>query len=148
MRSHIRGITLVAGTAALLSLTACGMGVEAQSDQQAVNAINPAADAQAQSNLQTAIVAAQTAASSSGSFAGVSVAVMQQNEPSLNYVTGPSMGPNTVSVLPGGQTWSAAVRSTSGTCFYAVVSISGTATGSAKAPCEAANAAAHAAETG
>ena len=139
---------MLAGAAALLSLTACGLGVEAQGAKQDVNAIDPAADTQAQSNLVTAIQAAQTAASEGGSYATVTVTVMAQNEPSLSYVTGTSTGPNSVSVMPNGSAWDAAVLSTSGTCFYAVVTLSGVAQGSAKAPCSASDAAAHATASG
>jgi len=139
---------VLAGAAALLSLTACGIGIEAQGAKQDVNAIDPAADTQAQSNLQTAIVAAKTAASESGSFSGATASEMASEEPSLGYVTGPSTGPNVVSVLPSGSTWDAAVLSTSGTCFFAVVTIANVATGSAKVPCTASSAATNASSTG
>jgi len=139
---------VLAGAAALLSLTACGLGVEAAGAKQDVGAIDPAADTQAQSNLQTAIVAAKTAASEGGSFAGVTVTIMQQNEPSLSYVTGASTGPDMVSVMPNGSSWNAAVMSTSGTCFYAVVTLATVQTGSAKGACAAADAASHASGTG
>lgn len=148
MRSRLRWIALLAASAALLSLTACGLGIEAQSAKQDVSAIDPAADTQAQSNLQTAIIAAKTAAALNGSFAGVTVTIMQQNEPSLSYVNGTSTGPNSISVMPSGTAWDAAVLSTSGTCFYAVVTLSSVQTGSAKAPCAASNAAGHTSETG
>jgi len=148
MRSHIRWVAVVFGACALLGLTACGMGVEAQGAQQQINAVDPAEDTQAQTNLQTAIIAAKTAASESGSFAAVTVTAMQQNEPSLSYVNGTSSGPDSVSVMPNGSSWDAAVLSTSGTCFFAVVTLASVQTGSAKAPCAAANAASHASGTG
>jgi len=148
MRSHIRWIAVLAGACALLSLTACGMGIEAQGAKQDINAIDPAADTQAQSNLQTAIVAAKTAASEGGSFAGATASAMEGEEPSLSFVSGPSTGPNMISVLPSGSTWDAAVLSTSGTCFFAVVTIASVANGSAKVPCTASSAATHAGGTG
>jgi hypothetical protein len=131
---------------AALPLTACGLGMDASSAQNDINQINPADDAQAQANLQTAMVAAQQAYAADGSWAGAGPSKLRQIEPSLTYVSGASSGPNVVSVASGGTSWSAAILSSSGMCFFAVASTAGgTHTGSGKAPsCVASSAAQYA----
>ena len=69
-----RTIVLTLALSALLVLPACGLGVEASGAQQDINAMGPAQDAQAQNNLQLAVVAARTAFSDSVSFQGASAA--------------------------------------------------------------------------
>lgn len=130
-------------------LSACGLGQDAQSAQQAVGAIDPAADTQAKANLQAALIAARTAYMTDGSYAGVTPAALQQVEPSLTYVTGASNGPNVISVSNNGSGWSAAVLSTSGLCLYAVVTSSGgTLMGSGRTSCSAGSAAQYATQSG
>ena len=130
---------------ALLVLPACGLGLEASGAQQDINAMGPAQDAQAQNNLQLAVVAARTAFSDNVSFQGANAATLAQVEPSLQYTAGASTGPGTVSVMPeDANHWAAAVLSDSGTCFFTVVDGAGTAhNGSAKAACAAADAPSH-----
>jgi hypothetical protein len=130
---------------ALLVLPACGLGAEASGAQQDINAIDPAQDAQAQNNLQLAVVAARTAFTDNVSFQGADAAKLAKVEPSLRYTSGASTGPGVVSVLPeDANHWAAAVLSDSGTCFYAVVDGSGTArNGSAKSACDASGAPSH-----
>jgi hypothetical protein len=135
--------TLLAGAlVAALSLSGCALGVEASGAQTDINAIDPASDAQAQNNLQLAVVAARTAFSDTVSFAGVTANKLSQVEPSLQYTTGASTGPNVISVMPEDPNhWAAAVLSSSGTCFYTVVDGSGIALkGQAKSACDAADA--------
>jgi len=143
---HLRGRTLaILAVAAALALPACGLGTEASGAQNDINAIDPAADIQAQNNLNLAVVAARTAFIDSTSYAGVTAQKLAQVEPSLQFVPGASSGPSVVSVMPQGpDKWSAAVLSTSGTCFYGVIDGAGaTLKGSAKAACDAADAASH-----
>jgi hypothetical protein len=136
---------VLAALSALLVLPACGLGLEASGAQQDINAMGPAQDAQAQNNLQLAVVAARTAFADSVSFQGANASTLAQVEPSLQYTSGASTGPGTVSVMPeDANHWAAAVLSDSGTCFYAVVDGSGTArNGSAKSACDAADAPRH-----
>jgi len=135
--------------AVTLSTAACGLGMDASSAQQAINQKDPAADVQAKADLQTAMVAAQQVAMVDGSYAAATAAALQQAEPSLSYVSGASSGPGVVSVAPSATSWSAAVLSTSGTCFYAVVSASGgTDMGSGSGACSATNASQFATQTG
>jgi hypothetical protein len=140
-----RTTLVLAALSALLVLPACGLGMEASGAQQDINAIDPAQDAQAQNNLQLAIVAARTAFTDSVSFQGANAAKLAQVEPSLQYTSGASTGPGTVSVMPEDTNhWAAAVLSESGTCFYAVVDGAGSArTGSATSACDAADAPSH-----
>ena len=130
---------------ALLLLPACGLGVEASGAQQDINAIDPAQDAQAQNNLQLAVVAARTAFTDTVSFQGANAAKLAQVEPSLQYTSAASTGPSMVSVLPeDANHWAAAVLSDSGTCFYVVVDGAGTTRdGSAASACDAADAPSH-----
>jgi hypothetical protein len=140
---------IVIAAVAALSLTACGVGMDTQAAQQAVGAQDPAADVQAKTDLQTAMVAAQQAYMSDGSYSGVTPAALAQVEPSLSYVSGASTGPNVVSVTSSASGMSAAVLSTSGSCFYAMASAGhGTAMGSGKGSCSAGSAAQYVAQTG
>jgi hypothetical protein len=133
---------VLAALSALLVLPACGLGLEASGAQQDINAMGPAQDAQAQNNLQLAVVAARTAFTDSVSFQGANASKLAQVEPSLQYTSGASTGPGIVSVMPeDANHWAAAVLSDSGTCFYAVVDGSGAArNGSAKSACDAGDA--------
>jgi hypothetical protein len=139
-----RTVAILAVSAAL-SLPACGLGQEVSGAQSAINAVDPAADIQAQSNLNLADVAARTAFIDSSSYAGATPQRLSQVEPSLQFVAGASSGPGVVSVMPQGpDRWAAAVLSTSGTCFYSVIDGAGTTLkGSAKAACDAGDAANH-----
>jgi hypothetical protein len=140
-----RATLLTVGLSAALVLSACGLGMEASGAQQDINAIDPAQDAQAQNNLQLAVVAARTAFTDTVSFQGANASKLAQVEPSLQYTAGASTGPSVVSVMPEDPNhWAAAVLSQSGSCFYVVVDGSGTArTGSAKSACDAADAPGH-----
>ena len=132
-----------------LAVSACGLGQDAQSANQAIGAIDPAADAQAKTDLQTALVAGQQAYMSDGSYSSVTPAALSQIEPALQYVSGNSTGPNSVSVAPNAAGLSMAVLSTSGNCFFAVATTDrGTLSGSARASCSAANAAKFATQAG
>jgi hypothetical protein len=145
-RSRRSGLVhLVVAAAGCALLASCTAGVEVAAARTDVNAAGPAEDIAAQSTMQSALVAAKTAYLEAGSYAGVTADSLGQIEPALTFVTGPSTGPNMVSVAPSATTWSEAVLSTTGTCFYAVDGPSGgTLTGSAKAPCSAAAAAQYA----
>jgi hypothetical protein len=133
---------LVLALSAALALSACGLGTEVSGAQSDIKAIDPAADAQAQNNLQLAVVAARTAFTDNVSYSGATAIKLSQVEPSLQYTTGASSGPDVVSVMPeDANHWAAAVLSTSGTCFYTVIDGAGTAlTGSGKSACDAADA--------
>jgi hypothetical protein len=136
---------LTVAVSAALALSACGLGLEASGAQQDINAMSPAQDAQAQNNLQLAVVAARTAFSDNVSFQGADASKLAQVEPSLQYTAAASTGPGIVSVMPeDANHWAAAVLSDSGTCFYTVVDGAGTAhNGSAKSACDAADAPSH-----
>src|SRR2546430_10133817 len=95
-----RTSVLMVALSATLALSACGLGVEASGAQQDINAMGPAQDAQAQNNLQLAVVAARTAFSDNVSFQGANAATLAQVEPSLQYTSAASTGPGIVSVMP------------------------------------------------
>jgi hypothetical protein len=137
-----RAFVLSLALSASLALSGCGLGTEVSGAQSDINAIDPAADAQAQNNLQLAVVAARTAFTDNVSYAGATANKLAQVEPSLQYTTGASSGPGVVSVMPeDANHWAAAVLSTSGTCFFTVIDGAGTMLkGSGKSACDAADA--------
>ena len=83
----------------------------------------------AQSSLRNALVAAKTAYTDDGDYAGANNSGLSLIEPSLTYLdSGDSTGPNVVSVDASGTgdvIWSAAALSDSGECYF----ISDNATG-------------------
>ncbi len=58
---------------------------------------------QAQQSLTTGLTAAQTLAAGAGGLAGVTAAELQSSNPSLDFVSGASSGPTTVSVAVSGE---------------------------------------------
>lgn len=89
-------------------------------------------DRAAQSNLNTVLTNAKAQFQSNGqSFTGgtdpVSTASLSSEEPSLNYTTGASTGPGSISwaVATGGNGLVLAALSTSGSCWYVVDNTSG-----------------------
>src|SRR5438067_8461426 len=79
-----------------------------------------ASDRAAQSSLRVALTAAKVTFTDTNDFSAADPTTLSGIEPSLAFVPGgPSTGFKSVSVVvtPGGQTWWAAVLSTSGRCF-------------------------------
>ena len=78
----------------------------------------------AQSSLRNGLVAAKTAYTDNDNYSTATAANLLTIEPSLIFQAGASTGPNILSVLIGDvnagdqQTWAAAGKSDSGTCYY------------------------------
>jgi hypothetical protein len=89
----------------------------AQHAETVVKQIDTAGDVQAQASLSLALTAAKTAYIDGASYAGADPTGLAAIEPSLQYVTGASTGPNVVSVAATETDWAAGVLSDSGTCF-------------------------------
>ncbi|MGZ4133479.1 MAG: hypothetical protein ACXVWF_10545 [Actinomycetota bacterium] len=131
------GVVLVLGVA-FFTLVHHGGEAVARSETSAIAQVGVADDSQARSNLQTAqetaaMLYAQGGPDGMPSYLAADAGAMVKAEPSLQYVAGPSTGPNVVSVAATATDWGAAVLSTSGTCFYLHLSASQgahTATGS------------------
>jgi len=89
-----------------------------------VSEIAAAQDIQAQTTGAQAIQSVQGVAIT-GSFAQVTPQALKQYEPTYTYTTGPSTGPNSVSVASTASAVGIAVLSPSGHCLYAQVTASG-----------------------
>ncbi len=92
-----------------------------------VAAVDRANDAAAQATIGRAVVAARTAWAEAGAFptdAEASAAF----EPSLTFTTGSSTGPDVVAMRADASTFSAAVRSASGTCWWVRLDAAGVTT--------------------
>jgi type IV pilus assembly protein PilA len=79
-----------------------------------------AQDRAAQSSLRNGIAAAKTCFTDNDTYTGCDDAALNGIEPSLTFQAGPSTAPKEVSdtVYSGGDAWSAAALSDSGTCFW------------------------------
>jgi Na+-transporting methylmalonyl-CoA/oxaloacetate decarboxylase gamma subunit len=127
------GVVLVLAVA-FFTLVHHGGQAAARSETSAVAEAAAADDTQARSNLQTAQQTASMLYAEGGpdgmpSYLAADAAAMVKAEPSLQYVTGSSTGPNVVSVAATSTDWGAAVLSASGTCFYVHLSAQGARTG-------------------
>ncbi|HUL86078.1 MAG TPA: hypothetical protein VLX89_11275 [Actinomycetota bacterium] len=127
-RPGSRTLALVVGLCALLVvvaivgfMTLMHRGGEAigAANATAVAQIGTAQDVQAQLAAHEAVSAAQQLYAESGSFQGIDPGAMKAFEPTFTYTAAPSTGPDVVSVAASGGGVGIAVRSASGTCFYA-----------------------------
>jgi hypothetical protein len=88
-------------------------------------AIDHAQDVQAQLTGTSAIESVQGVYSQVGSFDQVTAQALKQYEPTFSYTDAASGEPNTVSVASTPQGVGLAVASSSGTCLYAYVTVTG-----------------------
>jgi hypothetical protein len=99
-----------------------GSGKEvAQTQATVVHQVANAQDLQAQADLRSALSAADTASIDAGtSWAQSKAAQLSILDQGDQYVDSPapSTGPNVISVQAGQSSWSAAARSTDGTCWW------------------------------
>lgn len=91
-----------------------------------------ARDAQAQTNIRNAQLAAKVAFTESNSYAETTPQALSGIEPSFQYVSGASSGPSVISVAATPTDVGLAVLSATGTCFYVHLRVSGDAYGSGK----------------
>ena len=127
------GIVVVLGVA-FFTLVHHGGQAAAQAESTAIAQVGVADDVQARSNLQVAqqtasMLYAQGGPGGMPTYLAADATAMVKAEPSLQYVSGPSTGPNVISVAATATDWGAAVQSASGTCFYLHLSASGARTG-------------------
>ncbi len=85
-------------------------------------------DAGAEEAIGLALTAAEVAYSKHGSFLDATPARLTSLQPGYIFVDGPSTTPEIVSVAATADTWAAAVRGFSGTCFWVRAGTSGDVT--------------------
>jgi hypothetical protein len=84
--------------------------------------LSEAAATQAQQTLSTGLATVGTVVGVIGSYGGIDASALQASEPSITFVDGPSIGPNTVSVASttdGSGSVTLASVSSDGTCWFA-----------------------------
>jgi hypothetical protein len=130
---RIRGAILIAVAVLIVGALLMFLGDAGQEigsdNQTTVEQVDAAANMQAELTANQSIRNAMQLAAESGSFAAVTAGTLGAAEPSFTYVAGASGNPNTVSVAATDSGVGLAVASTSGTCLYAFVQMSGTTYG-------------------
>ena len=106
----------------------------ADRQDQAVSQIDRAYDAAAQGSIGRAVVVALSLHAESGSFT-TDLATLSAYDPGLRFTAGPSKGPETISYAVDATRFGAAVRSESGTCWWARIDASGVTTYGSGTPC-------------
>jgi hypothetical protein len=115
----VTGIALAAALAFGLFQVVKGGG-EAVADNTAtdLHQADAARDSAAQATVRNAQLAAKVAFTESNTYAETTPGTLAEIEPSVQYVSGPSTGPNIVSVASTPTEVGLAVMSQTGTCFY------------------------------
>lgn len=98
---------------------------DARSDEIAT--VDRAEDVAAQASVSRAVIAARTAFAERGSFS-IDEATLSAFDPSLHFTSGASSGPTSVAFEATDIAFGAAVRSESGTCWWARIDASGVTT--------------------
>lgn len=111
-------LVLIGLAVAILQVTRSGGEQEVRHVREDVQQVDVAGDQAAQATLAMAVTAARISSVETGSFSAVTPASLAAAEPSLWYTTGPSTGPDVVSVAASGDDLGLAVLSRSGSCFY------------------------------
>lgn len=106
----------------------------ADTQEQAVSQIDRAYDAAAQGTMGRAIVVAVSLHAESGSFT-TDLATLSAYDPGLHFTSGPANAPMTISYAVDATAFGAAVRSESGTCWWARIDTSGVTTYGSGTPC-------------
>lgn len=106
----------------------------ADRQDRAVSQIDRAHDAAAQGTVGRAVVVALSLHAESGSFT-TDLATLSAYDPGLRFTSGPSQGPTTVSYAVDATRFGAAVRSDSGTCWWARIDTDGVTTYGSGTPC-------------
>ena len=106
----------------------------ADSEIDAISQIDKAYDAAAQGAMGRATVVALSLYSERGSFT-TDLATLSGYDPGLLFTSGPSKGPTTVSYAVDAGSFGAAVRSGSGTCWWAKIGADNVTTYGSGTPC-------------
>jgi hypothetical protein len=106
----------------------------ADSETHAISQIDRAHDAAAQGTMGRATVVALSLYAERGSFT-TDLATLSAYDPGLRFTSGPSKGPMTVSYAVSAGSFGAAVRSESGTCWWAKIGADSVTTDGSGTPC-------------
>jgi hypothetical protein len=106
----------------------------ADTQGQAVSQIDRAHDAAAQGTIGRAVVVALSLHAESGSFT-TDLTTLSAYDPGLHFTSGPAEAPLTVSYAVDATRFGTAVRSESGTCWWARIDASGVTTYGSGTPC-------------
>jgi hypothetical protein len=106
----------------------------ADSQTKAVSQIDRAYDAAAQGTMGRAVVVALSLYAERGSFT-TDLATLSAYDPGLRFTSGPSKGPMTISYAVDAAGFGAAVRSESGSCWWARIGANSVTTYGSGTPC-------------
>jgi hypothetical protein len=101
---------------------------------EAVGQIDRAYDAAAQGTIGRVVVVAQSLYAEHGTFT-TDLATLSAYDPGLQFTSGPSNGPATISYSVTGGEFGAAVRSESGTCWWVRIEAGSVTTYGSGTPC-------------
>jgi hypothetical protein len=130
------GGLVVAGALAFVFLRSADEVGKQVADRQtkAVSQVDRAYDAAAQGTMGRAVVVAMSLHAERGSFT-TDIATLSAYDPGLRFTPGPAVGPMTVSYAVDAAGFGAAVRSESGTCWWARIGADGATTYGSGTPC-------------
>jgi hypothetical protein len=106
----------------------------ADSETNALSQIDRAYDAAAQGTMGRAVVVALSLYAENGSFT-TDLATLSAYDPGLRFTSGSAKGPTTISYFADAGGFGAAVRSESGTCWWAKVDTASVTTYGSGTPC-------------
>jgi hypothetical protein len=106
----------------------------ADSERRAAAQIDRAYDAAAQGTMGRAVVVALSLHAERGTFT-TDLATLSAYDPGLRFTSDPSKGPMTISYAVDASAFGAAVRSESGTCWWARIDATGVSTYGSGKPC-------------
>ncbi len=98
MIAIVLSLVIVAAGSALLLSSTLHSGSSSSTGLSGAPGVAMADRLQAQQSLSTGLTSAESAAAAAGGYSGVNAAELQQSNPAITFVTGPSTGPTTVSV--------------------------------------------------
>jgi hypothetical protein len=132
----IAGGLVVAGVLAFVFLRSADEAGKqiADSQTQAVSQIDRAYDAAAQGTIGRAVVVALSLYAERGSFT-TDLSTLSAYDPGLQFTSGPSTGPMSISYAVDAARFGAAVRSESGTCWWARIGADSVTTYGSGTPC-------------
>ena len=127
---------LVAGVLAFVFLRSADEAGKQIADSQtgAISQVDRAYDAAAQGTMGRATVVALSLYAERGSFT-TDLATLSGYDPGLRFTSGPSKGPTMVSYAVNAGSFGAAVRSESGTCWWARIGADSVTTYGSGKPC-------------
>jgi hypothetical protein len=127
---------VVVGVLAFVFLRSADEAGKQIADSQAdtVSQIDRAYDAAAQGTMGRAVVVALSLHAERGSFT-TDLATLSAYDPGLRFTSGPSKDPMTISYAVDAAGFGAAVRSESGTCWWAKIAVNSVTTYGSGSPC-------------